>query len=183
VAATTSAKIGEARFRLTPYTIANPEGDHCQGMRFLHCLRAVAPDIWPDPEPDLEPRVRTEVWADDANRMDIQIIGRHYAVIVEAKVNAPPDKEQLDIYWQLTTRLFPEKTRYGVFLTRDGGIPEGHDGFKGLSWGLVLQALTHFASENAAHGARNALVRALAQQYRDFLKEILKEEDYGEGIE
>lgn len=164
--------------------LLDADGDHCQGIRFWRCLESVlAPGTLPSLEPAEEPRVRTEQWADDTNRVDIEIVGRHFALVIEAKIDAPASREQLESYWTLVQRLHPDKTPCGLFLTPGGETPKGKHEFKGLRWGAVAEALRLFADETTSAAARDPVTRALATQYHEYLINMLKESGYGQGTE
>lgn len=157
----------------------DPAGNHGQGFRFLRCiaeicnLTACLPAGW-----DYEQVVvRNERWLDASNRADIQVVGQHYVIQIEAKIGAPPDDEQLVRYHNLLKLHYPYPCkRIELFLstTRKPRLKAPPADLKLITWGDMSDALRLFAGEGTEHQrALNPIVQNLSEQYAKYIEDFI----------
>lgn len=154
--------------------LLDPRGDHGQGLRFYRCLSAVFPGLLPVFADGDEPYVRTEQWADDDHRVDVELVGIKDVVLIEAKIGARVRLTQIEDYWAINKARFKNRTLHGVLLTLGSPTPQGKHSFRGLHWREVVSALSRFSGEDE-NAAADPLVRALSLQFAEYLSEMIEE--------
>lgn len=163
----------------------DPKGSHGQGLYpMLALLNAVSIHFngsFPS-HPGRYCRVRTEINpnGETADRVDIEIDAESFYIIIEVKIDAPEQAEQLERYCIQAAKRPGNRPWAVIFLTPQGRIPStaGNYGNSGciipLSWRKLAQMLETNISENRheANQAKSVLRMVAEHALLSFLKRI-----------
>ncbi len=136
--------------------LLDPNESHCQGPRLLSRLDEIARLGFP-PRVILGAfRVRAEAPTTEGGRVDIEIVGPDFLLLIEAKIEAPDQPDQLPRHRRWADALArargiaAEASRV-AFLTPDDRPPTV-EGVLHLTWRQVAEALAAFCEETDATG-------------------------------
>ena len=105
--------------------LLDPKGSHYQGDLFLKRFIERFGESFPGeiPKDELSScKVKSEDFYHGVGRVDISITGRSFIIIIEAKIDAGEQEEQIARYEQLKSQ-YSHKNVVIVFLTKDGRKP------------------------------------------------------------
>ena len=137
--------------------LLDPRGSHYQGELFLKRFieRYSESFLKEIPKDELSScNVKSEDSYDDAGRVDISITGRSFVIVIEAKIDAPEQGDQLERY-----RNISENVRI-VFLTKDGRKPDGGNADLCIAWKDIGEICKEFVKE-----CKNPWLAELVRQY------------------
>lgn len=165
----------------------NPKGEHGLGEALLTLLlkaiRRKDPD-WPITTADRHCKVRVETSPDGdrSNRVDIEVNGRDFFLIIEVKIDAPQGDNQLQRYRGVAERRCHTKPWRILFLTRDGKpgfgcMSSDADTCIPFSWkefGSLLKKASadHLARFNHTLFPELAVVKLLARTFIAHIKHL-----------
>jgi len=157
--------------------LLDPGETHCQGVRFLNCLLEAIGEPLVDEASRIQ--VRREVsMAEGHSRVDIMIESRSTVLLIEAKIRAEEDMDQLKRHSGGAQQRIHGRRFIGKLLTEQGTSGEALvAGFTRLLWSDVAGALRRFGrndEEVSSFRAENSFVARLALQYADFIHSHFK---------
>ncbi len=138
--------------------LLDPRGSHYQGDLFLKRFSESFPREIPKDEL-CSCKVKSEDFYHGAGRVDISITGRSFIIIIEAKIDADEQEDQVSRYGQL--RQDSPKNVVIVFLTKDGREPDTGDADLCISWKDIGEICKEFVKE-----CKNPWLAELVRQYR-----------------
>ncbi len=159
----------------------NPHGSHGLGDEFLHLFLAqqgIDFSVTPSCE------VTTELSMDNG-RMDIVIGDKEWVVVIENKVYAGEQEDQLTRYWAWAEKNYGEKNSRILYLTLDGKESETANDvpYKCVSYS---EELLKWISGCVRIASERPFVRETLRQYRNHIKNLtgnnLEEEAMSELI-
>ena len=105
--------------------LLDPRGSHYQGDLFLRRFIESFSESFPReiPKDELSScKVKSEDFYHGVGRVDISITGRSFIIVIEAKIDAGEQEQQMARYEQLKSQ-YSHKNVVIVFLTKDGRDP------------------------------------------------------------
>ncbi len=142
--------------------LLDPRGSHYQGDLFLKSFIERYSEIFREviPKDELSScKVKSEDFYHGLGRVDISITGRSFIIIIEAKIDADEQEDQVSRYGQL--RQDSPKNVVIVFLTKDGGEPDTGDADLCIAWKDIGEICKEFIKE-----CKNPWLTELVRQYR-----------------
>ena len=139
--------------------LLDPRGSHYQGDLFLKMFieRFFPREI---PKDELSScKVKSEDFYHDAGRVDISITGKSFIIVIEAKIDAGEQEDQIARYEQLKSQ-YSHKDVVIVFLTKDGGKPDTGDADLCRAWKDIGEICKEFVKE-----CKNPWLAELVRQY------------------
>lgn len=149
----------------------DPEGDHGQRELFLKCFFSYVPELRHLVallDKDCVRVIREDSYGEDG-RVDIYIKSKWFLVLIEAKFRAAEQQDQVGrcnsiLLSDAAARGIVRANALTIFLTIDGRKPITGIADVCLSWSAVVSAL-----KNSVGECRNALIRSIVMQYRQFI--------------
>lgn len=164
--------------------LLNPDGSHGLGNRALHGLLALLPPIKDQPFPADHGRwlrINCEVrpTGNAENRVDIEIDSERFYLLIELKINALEQREQLSRYHKEAFARAGERPWRVLFITPQGrlpisGTPDEPRRYPSLSWrSVALQLARVLDSELQRYAASSSPAQqAVAWSIHHFLRRL-----------
>lgn len=137
--------------------LLDPRGSHYQGDLFLKRFSESFPREIPKDELS-SCKVKSEDFYHGVGRVDISITGRSFIIVIEAKIDADEQEDQVSRYGQL--RQDSPKNVVIVFLTKDGREPDTGDADLCIAWKDIGEICKEFIKE-----CKNPWLAELVRQY------------------
>lgn len=151
----------------------NPYESHAQGSLFMKIFFREMEIDFIDFIQDGYFSVLNEISYGEKGRVDINIRSNNFWIIIEAKINASEQKDQIERYRNIIDSsieaygIKKEHTKV-LFLTLSGYEPETGEADKCISWAEIAEMMKIFAKE-----CKNDIVRSLALQYSRHLSYLI----------
>ena len=141
--------------------LLDPRGSHYQGDLFLKSFIERFSESFPReiPKDELSScKVKSEDFYHGVGRVDISITGRSFIIVIEAKIDAGEQEDQVSRYGQL--RQDSPKNVVIVFLTKDGRKPNFGPADLCIKWKNIGEICKEFVKE-----CKNPWLAELVRQY------------------
>ena len=136
--------------------LLDPRGSHYQGDLFLNKFIERYSERFPNirKEELRSCNVKSEETFNDTGRVDISITGKSFIIVIEAKIDAGEQEDQMSRYSQIPGNV------YVVFLTKDGRKPTTGKALLCIAWKDIGEICKEFVKE-----CKNPWLAELVRQY------------------
>ncbi len=154
--------------------LLNPSANHCQGpLFFVSLLEEMDEVTFLEEARSGKYRVVKEDNYKELGRIDINLIGKGFMVLIEAKIDAYLKATQLLRYRTVIESKIRcsdlNKNRFRLFLlTKDSRKKDNDEVDALITWGTIAKVCKKFSNN-----CENGFIRELVDQYADFIRKSI----------